>query len=153
MAADATPEPAPKPEQSADASTGAAAPAAETPTTETPAAEAPAVVDSEPEQTASVEVPADAPPPAAAEKAKTGVRIQMASLPSEDAAWKEWKRISKEFADQVTGLTASIETADLGTKGVFYRLQAGPFDTLAAAKDRCGKLKEAGLDCLVVGKE
>lgn len=170
-AAEATP--APKPDQTAAAATGETAPTTETTAPETtateaaatepattqtaaaeaPATEAPAVVDSEPEQSASVEVPADTPPPAAAEKAKTGVRIQMASLPSEDAAWKEWKRISKEFATQVGDLTANVETADLGTKGIFYRLQAGPFDTLAAAKDRCGKLKEAGLDCLVVGKE
>lgn len=144
-AAEPTPTPAP-------------APAPEPQPAQTAAAEMPAVVDSEPEQSASVEVPAAAPAPATtapadADKIKTGVRIQMASLPSEDAAWGEWKRISKEFEKQLTGLTAVVETADLGQKGVFYRLQAGPFDTIAAAKERCGQLKEAGLDCLVVGKQ
>jgi hypothetical protein len=168
QAAAVEPEPAPAPQpettQPAAAKTTEPAPAAPAASTETPAEApaAPAVVDSEPEQSASVEVPADAEPaaepaatakPASADQVKTGVRIQMASLPSEDAAWAEWKRISKEQANQVSGLTAVVETADLGTKGIFYRLQAGPFDTIAAAKERCAKMKEAGLDCLVVGKE
>lgn len=99
---------------------------------------------------------ASAATPEAAPKAGTGkgnVRIQVASLPSEDAAWAAWTQISKEFSDQVSGLTASIETADLGQQGTFYRLQTGPFDTIAEAKDRCVKMKESGLDCLVVGKE
>ncbi len=151
--AEATPAAAPAAQTPSTETPAAETPAAETASAEAPAAETPAVVDSEPEQSASVEVPAAAPAPATAEKAKTGVRIQMASLPSEDAAWSEWKRISKDFAAQVGDLTANVETADLGTKGIFYRLQAGPFDTITAAKDRCGKLKEAGLDCLVVGKE
>lgn len=101
-------------------------------------------------QVASAAAPDAAPK---AEKGKGGVRIQVASLPSEDAAWAAWKQISKDFSDQVSGLTASIETADLGQQGTFYRLQTGPFDTVAAAKDRCAKMKESGLDCIVVGKE
>lgn len=100
---------------------------------------------------ASAEAPTTTAPKAASTKG--GVRIQVASLPSEDAAWSEWKRISAEFGDQVTGLTASVETADLGQQGTFYRLQTGPFETITAAKDRCAKMREAGLDCLVVGKE
>ncbi len=174
--AEVTPEPAPAAPESAEtptetpaetptetpASTAAVEPSPEpSPSAPEPAAstEAPATVDSEPEQSSSVEVPAEpaapATPaaPASTDQIKAGVRIQMASLPSEDAAWSEWKRISQEFKNQVGDLTAVVETADLGQKGIFYRLQAGPFETVAAAKDRCGKLKEAGLDCLVVGKE
>lgn len=166
--AEVTPEPTPAAPESAEtsaetpASTAAVEPSPEpAPSAPEPAAstEAPATVDSEPEQSSSVEVPAEPAAPATpaapanTDQIKAGVRIQMASLPSEDAAWSEWKRISQEFKNQVGDLTAVVETADLGQKGIFYRLQAGPFETVAAAKDRCGKLKEAGLDCLVVGKE
>lgn len=161
----AAPEPAPAPEltpEPAPAPNAAAEPAApeQTAPEQTAAEQTAAVtVESEPEQSSSVEVPLDQPAAAPAaqtastEQVKAGIRIQMASLPNEEAAWNEWKRISQEFKDQVGDLTAAVETADLGQKGIYYRLQAGPFETLAAAKERCGRLKEAGLDCLVVGKQ
>ena len=119
------------------------------------ATEAPAKAPEKP-----AEKPADKPVQvASAEPAKadptakpTGVRIQLASLPSEAAAWDAWKQISGKYSAQVTGLTAMVESADLGTKGTFYRVQTGPFATVAAAQERCGTMKAAGLDCLVVGK-
>jgi uncharacterized protein len=45
-----------------------------------------------------------------------------------------------------------VQSADLGAKGTFYRVQAGPFETVAKAQERCTAMKQAGLDCLVVGK-
>ena len=108
----------------------------------------------------TVDKPADKPAQvASAEPAKadpnakpTGVRVQLASLPSEAAAWDAWKQISGKYSAQLTGLTAMVESADLGTKGTFYRVQTGPFATVAAAQERCTAMKAAGLDCLVVGK-
>jgi cell division protein FtsN len=73
-------------------------------------------------------------------------------MPTEDAAWAAWKQLSGKYSAQLTGLTAMIETADLGTKGTFYRVQTGPFDSVAKAQERCTAMKQAGLDCLVVGK-
>lgn len=128
------------------ATTNAAATTAKSATTEAPAktVEKPA----EPAQVASTAPAATADP-----KAKpTGVRIQLVSMPSEAAAWDAWKRISGKYSAQLTGLTAMVESADLGTKGTFYRVQTGPFTTVAAAQERCTAMKAAGLDCLVVGK-
>ena len=103
-----------------------------------------------PAQVASTEPAAAA---TADPKAKpTGVRIQLVSMPSEAAAWDAWKQISGKYSAQLTGLTAMVESADLGTKGTFYRVQTGPFATVAAAQERCTTMKAAGLDCLVVGK-
>ncbi len=82
----------------------------------------------------------------------TGVRIQLVSMPSEAAAWDAWKQLSGKYSSQLTGLTPVIKSADLGTKGTFYRVQTGPFATVAAAQERCTAMKAAGLDCLVVGK-
>lgn len=82
----------------------------------------------------------------------SGVRIQLASLPSEELAWKAWKDLNGKYSSQLTGLTAIVQSADLGAKGTFYRVQAGPFETVAKAQERCTAMKEAGLDCLVVGK-
>jgi hypothetical protein len=89
---------------------------------------------------------------ASATTAAPGVRIQLASLPSEELAWKAWKDLNGKYASQLTGLSAIVQSADLGAKGTFYRVQAGPFATLAKAQERCTAMKEAGLDCLVVGK-
>jgi uncharacterized protein len=145
----ATNKPAiPQSKPAAATTTNAAATTAKPATTEAPAKTAEKPVE-KPAQVASAE-------PAAAtadSKAKpAGVRIQLASLPSEAAAWDAWKQISGKYSAQVTGLTAMVESADLGTKGTFYRVQTGPFATVAAAQERCTAMKAAGLDCLVVGK-
>lgn len=105
-----------------------------------------------PAQVASVESAGAEPAKADPTAKPTGVRVQLASLPSEAAAWEAWKHISGKYSAQVTGLTAMVESADLGTKGIFYRVQTGPFATVAAAQERCSAMKAAGLDCLVVGK-
>ena len=136
-------------ESKAATTTNVAATTAKPATTEAPAKAAEKPVE-KPTQVASAEpgAPATADP-----KAKpTGVRVQLASLPSEAAAWDAWKQISGKYSAQLTGLTAMVELADLGTKGTFYRVQTGPFATVAAAQERCTAMKAAGLDCLVVGK-
>ena len=103
-------------------------------------------------QVASAKATESAPGSDAQKSAPSGVRIQLISMPSEDAAWDAWKRLSGKYSEQLSGLTPNVETADLGTKGTFYRVQAGPFGTVAAAQERCTAMKSAGLDCLVVGK-
>ena len=145
----ATSKPAAAETKPAATTTNAAATTAKPATTEAPAktAEKPA---EKPAQVASTEPAAAA---TADPKAKpTGVRIQLVSMPSEAAAWDAWKQISGKYSAQLTGLTAMVELADLGTKGTFYRVQTGPFATVAAAQERCTAMKAAGLDCLVVGK-
>ncbi|WP_119303728.1 SPOR domain-containing protein [Dongia deserti] len=103
-------------------------------------------------QVASAKAPDAAPNAAAQQTVPSGVRIQLVSMPSEEAAWTAWKQLSGKYSSQLSGLTATVEPADLGTKGMFYRVQTGPFATVAAAQERCTAMKEAGLDCLVVGK-
>lgn len=103
-------------------------------------------------QVASAKVPDTAPKAEAQKAATSGVRIQLVSMPSEEAAWGAWKQLSGKYATHLSGLTAIVEPADLGDKGKFYRVQTGPFQTVAAAQERCTAMKAAGLDCLVVGK-
>jgi uncharacterized protein len=140
-------------ESKAATTTNTAATTAKPATTEAPAKTPEKTVEKPAEKPAQV---ASAEPAAAAAvdpKAKpTGVRIQLISMPSEAAAWDAWKQISGKYSAQLTGLTAMVESADLGTKGTFYRVQTGPFTTVAAAQERCTTMKAAGLDCLVVGK-
>ena len=44
----------------------------------------------------------------------------------------------------------SIERADLGARGVFYRLRAGAFGSREGASDFCDAYKSTGGDCIVV---
>jgi uncharacterized protein len=175
------PAPAPKAAEPTPAEPAATTATAETPSTkpadpapvkapETKAAEpmpAPPPADPDPTQTASApEKPADKPAaaPAAADApvvkaegsasvqdVQSSVRVQLASMPTEEMAWAQWKKISDKFAEQVNGLTAIVQPADLGSKGTFYRVQTGPFADIAAAEQRCAAMKQAGLDCLVIG--
>ncbi len=43
-----------------------------------------------------------------------------------------------------------VQKADLGARGVFYRVQAGPFADGSAASQTCDKAKRQKLACFVV---
>ena len=42
-----------------------------------------------------------------------------------------------------------LDRADLGERGIFFRLQTGPFPNRVTAKDMCSQLKAAALECIV----
>ncbi len=47
-------------------------------------------------------------------------------------------------------LTLEVQRADLGDRGIFYRIRSGPFPNRATARDMCAQIKAAKLGCLVV---
>ncbi|OEJ68650.1 hypothetical protein BEN30_05380 [Magnetovibrio blakemorei] len=68
--------------------------------------------------------------------------LHLASFRQQKAAERGWAELSKRFPSQLGGLEHRVERVDLGnSKGVFYRLKAGPLPDNAAAKDMCGQLK------------
>lgn len=79
-----------------------------------------------------------------------GIRIQLASVPNPDQATGEWKRLRHKYANALADLALTVETADLGAKGVYHRVQAGPFADKASAQAKCAELKAEGAACLVV---
>jgi hypothetical protein len=83
--------------------------------------------------------------PAAAQQ--TGdARIQLASLRSEEAARQEWDRIRRANPDLLASISATPIRADLGDKGVFYRLETAP---IADAARVCGELKRRNVGCII----
>src|SRR5262249_19354556 len=64
---------------------------------------------------------------ATASSATGNYRIQLAASKSEADATRFWKQLSTKYPDIVGGLPVHIEKADLGTKGIYYRVQAGGF--------------------------
>ncbi len=109
-----------------------------------PAAEAPAAEP--PAEAATASAPEAAPQVAMA----TGFRIQLASVKSEADADKEWTRLRKIHGDLIGDLQPTVQRADLGTQGVFYRIQGGPLASREEAAALCEKLKAKNQGCLVV---
>ena len=75
------------------------------------------------------------------------VRIQLAALHSPEAAKEEWSRLKREHPELLGKLTAVAVRADLGDKGVWYRVQTQEFDNAAAADRLCTDLKKQKIGC------
>ncbi|MEW5727571.1 MAG: SPOR domain-containing protein, partial [Pseudomonadota bacterium] len=60
-------------------------------------------------------------------------------------------RIQKSNADLLGGLKPDIMRVELGEKGTFWRLRAGPLSE-QAAKTLCGQLKERNQGCIIARK-
>lgn len=146
-----------EPPEQADASPGQAAeapaPTGDAATEQTVEAEQAAepAPEAEPEQQAAAPVaPPAEPEPSPPAAAGTGFRIQLAALKSEADAQQAWARLQKAHPDLLGGLRPTIQRADLGEQGVFYRVQAGALPSREAAAALCEKLKAKNQACLVV---
>lgn len=73
--------------------------------------------------------------------------LHLASYRSDDHAQQGWRLLQADAGATLAGLTPRIEVADLGSKGVYRRLKAGPFNTKAEAASRCEALRAAGHYC------
>ncbi len=78
-------------------------------------------------------------------------KIQLGAYRSESAASDAWKAMNKKFSKELGGLSMHIEKANLGSKGIFYRLQAGAFSSEEDARMACNKLVAKKQGCLAVG--
>jgi hypothetical protein len=87
-------------------------------------------------------------PSAAPVAAKPAAYIQLGAYKTEVEAMADVIRLRGKYAE-LKGLPMRAPKADLGPKGVFYRLQAG-LPSVDKAKDVCVALKSAGASCMVV---
>ena len=74
---------------------------------------------------------------------------QIMALRAEETARSAWEALQAKHGTILGGHALDIERADLGAKGIFYRVRAAGFDTKAAAQSACANLKAAGQDCIV----
>ena len=93
------------------------------------------------------------PEPAKPAASSSGGRwvAQLAALKTESAAQSEWSRISRANADILGGYSSDVLKVDLGAKGIFWRLRAGPMDE-TRARSVCAELKKRGQGCIVARK-
>ncbi len=153
------PTAAPPPEQ-ANASPPPSAPNSTAAPMAAPAA-APAPSQTTPPATAAAPEPPPAPPARASERtaralapppmpAAKAYRLQLGSVRTPGAAKAEWERLKREQSDLLGPLDLTVARADLGRRGIFYRIQAGPVADAAAAERQCNELKRRGVGCILV---
>ncbi|MGE0652578.1 MAG: SPOR domain-containing protein [Alphaproteobacteria bacterium] len=125
---------------------------------------APAKAPTEVAESAAAKVPAAVPAPLqapaksvakAVEKtpapSPTGdYRVQLGSVKSEAGAEKEAARLLRLHKELLGGLTVAQVRADVGERGVYYRLRAGPLKDAAAATALCHQLAARNQGCIVI---
>lgn len=117
-------------------------------------AAAPTIKAAPVEKAAEEETAAKTEPAAGASVAAKGITpggyfVQVGSVRSESGADSEWKKIQAKYSAQLSGLRYRVQEANLGAKGTFYRIQAGPMSKESADKI-CGEMKtKAAGSCLV----
>lgn len=76
--------------------------------------------------------------------------VQIAALRTQEAADAAWGGAVGANPGMFTGAEKRIQRADLGAKGVFYRLRVGAFAQRTEASEFCDALKARGETCIVV---
>ena len=79
-----------------------------------------------------------------------GFHVQLGAFRSEDVARKAWTQIKEQHKDILASMGAAFPRADLGPKGVFFRIRAGPVASKSAAKNICSELAKRKTGCLVI---
>jgi hypothetical protein len=101
-------------------------------------------------------VTAAAPPPAPVAVASrpapsaSGVRAQLASLRSLEAATRELGRLSRLYPQVLDPAALTVSRVDLGGRGIFYRVMTAPFPDRSTADDLCHRLGSNQAGCVLI---
>jgi len=76
--------------------------------------------------------------------------VQVASVKGDEAqAQRRADSIGESYQSTLASLALEVKRADLGDKGIYYRVRIGPFAEKSGANEICQKLKGEGQDCFV----
>ncbi len=78
-----------------------------------------------------------------------GAYVQISSQRSEADAQASFRGLQAKYPSQLGGKPMTVHRADLGAKGIYFRVLVGPFANANEAVELCGKLKTAGGSCLI----
>ena len=76
--------------------------------------------------------------------------MQLGAVRTESEARGEWERLKRKNTDLLGTLSAVAVRADLGEKGIYYRIQAGPISNTSTADRICSELRQRRLACMIV---
>lgn len=107
-----------------------------------------------PEQVVETPVPGGAPrlTPAPSFVRDGPYLAQLAALQSEAGASSAWARLSSRAPGLFAAARLDVERADLGQRGVYYRVRAGYFADRPNATRFCERIRQMGQDCIVVSR-
>ncbi len=88
--------------------------------------------------------------PVSAATASKNYQIQLAAIRDASATKGEWVRLQKKHPSLLGKLRLNVVRADLGKRGIYYRLRAGPIATPDVAKALCQSLAKVKVACLVI---
>ena len=142
--------PAQQPQELLDAVTPEPEPAPEPIPEPEPTPEPEPVPTPEPEPAPIFEPEPEPEPAAAPIAAGSGFMVQVGATKNETAAQEGLARLAKQQAKILAALGTAVVRADLGDKGIWYRMRVGPLATRAEADDVCGQLKVVDVGCYVV---
>ncbi|CAN5326635.1 hypothetical protein BH10PSE9_BH10PSE9_24870 [soil metagenome] len=80
-----------------------------------------------------------------------GMLVQVSSQRSEDAARATYRDLQARYPNVLGSYPPNIQRADLGDRGVYYRVRVGPLSG-SDAQRVCDALKGAGGDCVLTGR-
>ena len=95
--------------------------------------------------------PANAPAPKKQINVKRleGWTVQLSSQKNEGAAWKVWKKLQTKHNGLLSKSDPMVVEADLGDRGIFYRLRVHKIGTKKSAARLCSRLKRRGTSCFI----
>lgn len=76
-------------------------------------------------------------------------KVQLGAFRSETEAHEQWQKIAKTHGALISGYEHRIVAADLGAKGIYYRLQLFGFRDAAAAGSLCATLNAKKQPCFI----
>ena len=77
---------------------------------------------------------------------------QLAALQSDAAVQPAWNRLASRAPDLFAPARLDVERADLGNRGIYYRVRAGYFANREEASRFCERIRRMGQDCIVVAR-
>lgn len=101
------------------------------------------------QQVAQAAAPRQPAPAAPATTRSGGFVVQVTSQRSEADARAAYAALQRKYPQVLGSYSASIQPANLGERGTYYRVRVGPFADGTQATSVCGSLRAAGGDCVV----
>lgn len=117
------------------------------PTAVAPASQAPTAIPGPAPAASATPKPQTTPVPSPSGAA--GYRLQLGAVKTPEIAKAEWERIKRQYGDLVGSLGVSVDRADLGNHGVFYRVHVGPIADAVQAERLCAQLRQRGQGCML----
>jgi len=81
------------------------------------------------------------------------VTAQLAAFRTRANAEGGWQRLRAAHPDQLGDRALILQEADLGERGIYYRVRTGPFADIATAKAFCEQLRAREQACVVLNRQ